>query len=558
MKKNIIFMVLMLTMSACTKTEEEIPVETVDVLEEVTQAEKEKIITHIEEDKQETVYVTADAYGDPTKVEAEIVLKAEGNEPVEDYTRLSDIRNTRGDETFTLEDKHLIFENKGEDIHYKGLSSDPLPVTVTISYYLDGKKIKAEDLAGQSGHLKMRFDYKNNTMARKDGYELIIPFMALSVVMLDEEVFSNVKTENARIMEYNGNKIALIAAFPGLEDALKLSSLKLSKDIHLDDFGIIEADVRDFKLDYTATVLSKNIFSDLEEDDLSVIDDLADKTDGLSDTDELTEATAKLLDACITLQDGLITYTSAVSTLNDSIGTVLEGANGLADGLKQIKENLPDDEQCRQLSEAIEKQIEDIRQTASVFETNLNDMAQNIAVLKTLINGSEEEDIEAIELKEKDRDSINKQISRLENDLARLSVLGFNDLDALITSLSQNIESLSLLTASVSALSDGANQLTAGLSQIKEGSQTLQNYGCNVNLAAKELVKAAREFDDKVNEFVNEGLDELEELGGTSLKDISARTKALKKIDKEYGCFTGLLEGKKGSTTFIIETASIK
>ena len=558
MKKIIIFMVLMLAMSACTEKEEETPVEVIDVLEEVTQAEKEKIITHIEEDKQETVYVTADAYGNPTKIEAEIVLKAEGNEPIEDYTRLSDIRNTKGDETFTLEDKHLVFENKGEDIHYKGLSSDPLPIAVSIHYYLDGKEMDAEELAGQSGHLKIRFDYKNNTLAREDGYELIIPFMALSVVMLDEEVFSNVKTENARIMEYDGNKIALISVLPGLEDALKLSSFELSKDIHLDDYGIIEADVRDFRLDYTATVLSKDIFSDLEEDDLSKIDDIANRTDDFGDTDELTDATSKLLDACITLQDGLNTYTGAVSTLNDSIGTILEGANGLSEGLKQIKENLPDDEQSKQMADAIKKQIDTLEQMTIVFSETLIDMAEAINTLSKLVNGSEEEEIEQIDMSEEDRDKINEQIDKLKTDLAELSGVSFDDLNDLITLLSQNLESLSLLSTSLSALSDGASQLAAGLSRMKEGSETLRNYGCTVNLGAKQLVKAAREFDDKVNEFINDGLDELEDLGGSSLKDISARAKALKKIDKEYGCFTGLLEGKKGSTSFVIETASIK
>lgn len=34
---------------------------------------------------------------------------------------------------------------------------------MSISYELDGKKIEPAELAGKSGHVKIHFDYKNNT-----------------------------------------------------------------------------------------------------------------------------------------------------------------------------------------------------------------------------------------------------------------------------------------------------------------------------------------------------------------------------------------------------------
>ena len=557
-------MVFLLGLCSCGRKQETMP-QAVDVLETVKSAEKKKIITHIDEDKKETVYVTADAYGAPVKSEVEVILKAQGNEPIEDFSRLKEIRNTMGDETFTHEDRHLIFENKGEDIHYKGQSNDPLPVSVKLSYSLDGKDISAEELPGKSGHLKIRFDYQNSTFARKDGYELIIPFMALSFIMLDEEIFYNVKTENARIIEYDGNKIALIAVFPGLKDALKLSSFELSKDIRMEDYAIIEADVDDFKLDYTTTILSNGVFSDLEEDVLNKIDDYAAKADDLSDTDEVKDASSKLLDACISLQDGLTSYTSAVSSLVDSTALLEQGAASLAQGLSQLENSLPDDEASKQMAEMITKQLEELDEMIQVYKETLSSMSASILQLQTLINGNgddetipEDQRIEAIDMKPEEREKLNAVIQTLKEDLANLSMTSFDDLNTLISTMSEKLSSLSVLSSAVSALSEGATQLSEGLSQMKEGTETLKNYGCDVNLGAKQLVKAAREFDDGITDFIDESQKELDEFDADTLKDISARIKALKKADKEYMCFSGLLENKEGSSVFVIETAAIK
>ena len=58
-----------------------------------------------------------------------------------------------------FEGSSLVLEN----ITYEGTGSAELPVDVSISYELDGQAIEPEELAGKSGQLKIRFDYKNKT-----------------------------------------------------------------------------------------------------------------------------------------------------------------------------------------------------------------------------------------------------------------------------------------------------------------------------------------------------------------------------------------------------------
>lgn len=55
-----------------------------------------------------------------------------------------------------------VWTTDGEDVYYQGTSDKELPVTLKVTYTLDGKEVTAEELAGRSGHVVIRFDYENN------------------------------------------------------------------------------------------------------------------------------------------------------------------------------------------------------------------------------------------------------------------------------------------------------------------------------------------------------------------------------------------------------------
>ncbi|MBR4610951.1 MAG: hypothetical protein IKO38_10985, partial [Erysipelotrichaceae bacterium] len=214
--------------------------EVINVKETLEETSEEVITSHISEDKNERVYAKADAYGNIESIEVEVTLKSNDQATIEDVSDLKDIRNTGEDEKFTNEDGKLVFENKGNDIHYKGIGEKKLPVSVTITYFLDGKEITAEDLKGKSGRLEMRFDYLNNTAREENGMRMIDPFMAMSILMLDEDVFSDVEIENGKLIQFGDVNAALIYSFPQIQNTLKLSDYKLTKDIELKDYGVIK------------------------------------------------------------------------------------------------------------------------------------------------------------------------------------------------------------------------------------------------------------------------------------------------------------------------------
>lgn len=281
-------------------------------------------------DKSESVHVKAAADGTPEEITVDVTLKNPGETgKIKDRSNLSDIKNTEGDEEYTREaDGTLLWENKGADISYKGTSKEKLPVNVHVTYELDGKEIDPKDLAGKSGRLKIRFDYENTTSQTilVDGKKVSVrvPFVMLSALFFEEDVASDISVKNGKVVDLDGQKVVIGYAVPGLSDSLKLTDFEPTEDIELPEYVEVTADVTDFSLDFTATVASTGIFSELD-------------TDKLSDADDLTEAMDDLNDASGKLVDGMSGLFDGVSAFDDSMGEYLKGVKAIDSGVDTFK-----------------------------------------------------------------------------------------------------------------------------------------------------------------------------------------------------------------------------
>ena len=154
------------------------------------------------------------------------------SDSLDDKTELSDIENIKGDESFTLGgDNSCVWDAQGNDIYYQGNIEKELPVQMSVCYTLDGQAIAPEALAGQSGHVTIRFDYQNMQYEEVllDGKteKIYVPFTMLTGMLLDTEVFRNVTISNGKLIN-DGDRIAVVGiAFPGLQEDLAISKEKL-------------------------------------------------------------------------------------------------------------------------------------------------------------------------------------------------------------------------------------------------------------------------------------------------------------------------------------------
>ena len=281
----------------------------------------------VPEEKEETVYVQADAVGRPTKKTVEVALKKiRGEDPIEDCSNLRDIKNTEGDEEFSeAGEGRYLWENHGEEIRYKGESDQPLPVEVKITYYLEGTEVTPAQIAGKTGAVRIRFDYDNHTD---------VPFMVLSSAILSGDVFSDIEVTNGRILDLGDQKAVIGFAFPGLMDSLQLANYEPTEEIELPEYVEIEARAVDFALDFTATVVSTGLFDELEDEDLKDLEDMAD------DMGELTDASSELADAAGELADGGATFGEYLDQYFGGLSKISEGSSALDEGLTLLGQNI--------------------------------------------------------------------------------------------------------------------------------------------------------------------------------------------------------------------------
>ena len=351
-------------------------------------------------EKDESVYVKADAAGRPTEKTVEVVLKKiEGSDPIEDRSNLREIKNTEGNEEYTeAGEGRYLWQNNGEDIHYKGKSDQALPVNVRITYYLEGQEVSAEKIAGKTGKVKIRFDYENSTD---------VPFMVLSAAMLPTDVFSDVEVTNGRLMDLGDQKAVIGFAFPGLMDTLKLVDYEPTEEIELPEYVEIEARAEDFALDFTASVVSTGLFEDLEDKDLEDLDKLPD------DMDELTDASTEIRDAAQELADGgsefgdyLSQYFDGLSQLSEgtdsldqgltllsqNISKISEGSKGLQSGLDQIDQSLAkvdlsalSSPESKKASEAAQAALQSIGENSTALKEKLTAVGTNLETVQTFV-----------------------------------------------------------------------------------------------------------------------------------------------------------------------------
>ena len=277
--------------------------------------------------KEETVYVIAGADGKQQSVIVSDWLKNPNKETsLQDVSDLTDIENVKGDETWTANGTSLTWDAQGNDIYYQGKSETELPVTMNISYQLDGKDIAPAELAGKSGKVTIRFDYENHctTTATVDGKEetLYVPFAALTGMLLDNERFTNIEVTNGRVVNDGSHTVVVGIAFPGLQD-----DLNIERDtLELPDYVEVSADVTDFALDTTLTLATNSVFSALQDSDFETVDDLK------ASFAKLTDAMQQLLDGSSELYEGLETLLEKSQTLVDGVGTLNNGAAALKTG----------------------------------------------------------------------------------------------------------------------------------------------------------------------------------------------------------------------------------
>ncbi len=514
--------------------------------------------------KDETVYVLASADGSVHKIiVSDWVKNALGSDTIDDVSTLSDIRNVKGDETFTLGgDNTCVWDATGNDIYYQGEIDRELPVSVAVSYTLDGQPITPNDLAGKSGKVTIRFDYTNNQyeLVDIDGQQekIYVPFAMLTGLLLDNDVFSNVSVTNGRIVNDGDRTIVAGLAFPGLQD-----SLSLDKDtLELPDYVEITADVTDFELETTVTIAANGIFDELGSGANGSFDGL----DGLDeDLNKLTDAMGQLMDGSSRLYDGLC-------TLLDRSNDLVSGIDQLAAGAAQLKQGAGDlSAGAAQLQEGAAALNQGLNALAGNNDT-LNSGASQVfqTLLATANRQLAASGVQAPELTIENYAQVldgviasagespaGQQVAALKTSLDSYSAF-YQGLQSYTAGVAQSAAGAGELNNGIGTLKSGADSLSAGANQLYDGILTMKGSAPALIDGVTQLRDGAMELSDGLKEFNEEGIQKLVDAFNGDLSGLLDRVETLREVSEQYNSFSGISPEMDGQVKFIWRTDSVE
>lgn len=301
-------------------------------------------VSEKEIDKDETVYLISDASGNVNQtIVSDHLINRDKSDTLKDKSSLKDIENVKGDETFSQSGDDLTWQADGNDIYYQGTSTAQAPVSQKVTYYLDGKEISPEDLAGKSGKVTIHFDYTNHSTYTEtvNGEEVTVcvPFAAITGMVLDDS-FSNVEVTNGKVQNTGKGNIVIGYALPGLKDSLDLNDDDLDEDVDIPESFEVTADVENFSLETAMTVVA-NAGSFLSTDGSSDLSSVDDMIDTLTDASEqLQDGSKQLSEGLDTLQSNLKEFSSGMNTLSGGIKSYTDGAKTLGNGIGSLKNGM--------------------------------------------------------------------------------------------------------------------------------------------------------------------------------------------------------------------------
>ena len=516
--------------------------------------------------KQESVYLILNPNGSVRTQTVSCWLHSDsGLTGIDDRSCLTDIQNIKSEVKPQQKGEAVTWDTADTDVYYNGTSTATPPVTLSVTYELDGKEMKEADLRGGSGHLTMTIRVINNEKHRQtvNGREqdIYTPFAVAMALDFPTKTFRNVHAGDNTVISDATNQLVSLLALPGLKenfDGVLPEGMKDLTDKLVDTFTI-EADVTEFAFPGFMAAAATNL-ADLKEIDLNdTLDDLQEGMDSLeSAAGQLKDGTQQLHEALGQFDAKMGEFKKSYDTFDQGLLTAVNGASDLQTGAKQLDDAIAklkgqvEDELVPGItgSAALQQQLvtkmETLKQQLAglklpdmtAIQTQLaaaigqvSDGSADVAVRvltggKTLAqlaqsnNPAEQAQAEAImDNLEPIKQAANSQIAAMLSSLDLSAITGLQasleEIDALSTQLMGSMSKLTAalynpdddlsnpqtLTGAIMALSVGADKVAGGAGTLNTGMKTLAGASDQVQEAVAAFQSATGQLSDKSGEL---------------------------------------------------------
>lgn len=466
--------------------------------------------------KTETVYVNLKANGDVSKVSVSDWLHTDKNEVyVDDMSDLENITNVKSKVTPVTDGEKLRWNMPDTDLYYSGTTDRELPISVQLKYYLDGKEIKPEDLAGKSGEVKIDIKMINN--ASKDGFvngkkhKVYLPMLVVGGMVLPEGTFSGVTVKNGQSIGDGSKEIVVFTGMPGFSESLGFSEK---------DLGGLGGLVIGSEASVTATVENFSL--------------------GNLYFAALPIASLNLDIAAPETVDDLKSTLAALKTFQNALNKI--------DPDKLLYSMITDKDKVTTLMNTLTKTIEVYKKNQNLVKM-LGKYAtpENAEAIKTLLESLNDPDVQnALKI------LADPTVQKLFNKLPGI-MEGFEAVSPLLNEMQADL---------------AKPEVKAELDNLPETMKTLSEISDTLNANSKEINAIVALLSDDGTDMVNTllesiDLDDFKGLGdkyGDLVSDgdvLVALVQEWLNYGKDYGLFTKSAEGMKTSLSFILTTESI-
>lgn len=272
--------------------------------------------------KDENVYVNLNQDGSVDGIYVVNAFRLEKETDIVDYGKYDSVKNLTTDGELAKKGDTITTTAPAGNFFYQGnLKSKEMPWEIAIHYYLDGKEIQADELAGKNGSLKITIHVGKNDSVDEEFFE---NYLLQAAITMNMDNCSSLKAAGATAGNKGTSKQLVYNIMAGQE-----------KDI------VITADVLDFEMD-PISFQGVPMSFDLDRETLSM-DSLYDKTGEIKDAaDEFSDGAAELSDGAGALKDGAADLKNGANSLKEGIESYADGAHSLGDGVDTLKDGTED------------------------------------------------------------------------------------------------------------------------------------------------------------------------------------------------------------------------
>ena len=467
--------------------------------------------------KTETVYVNLNSAGKVEKVNVTDWLHTDKGEVyVDDISSLENITNVKSEVLPVVDGEKLRWHMPETDLYYSGTTDKEPPVSIDISYSLNGKKVSADDIAGKSGDVAIKIKMSNNASKQVavsgKKHSVYLPVLVVGGMILPEGVFSAVSVKNGQSLGDGSKEIVVFTGMPGFAESLDF------KDKNLGDVGgLIVSDEVTVTAKTENFSLSNMYFAVLPIASLNLDIAMPETVDDLKNT---LAALKSFQNALNKIDPDRIIY----GLLSDK--SKIESITGILDDALKLYNN------NRNLISLISKYAtpENAEAISTMLET-LNDPDVK-AALKLLSDPSVQALMSKLPGIVDGFNEISPVLEELQKDMER------PEIQAEIAKLPETIEALSEISKVISDNSDELNALTSIMNE--DGTKVLESLLESID--ADDL----KRFEDKYGGLVDNG-DLLVELAEKWLS-----------FGREYGLFTESTENMNTSLMFVYNTPAVE